>query len=149
MARRSKRKNSRGKSGLPMILLGAAAVIGVVVVGALALKPSQKESTAADTMSFSIEDYRRDASRLTGNIYRIEGRVEQIETLGNDRVVAISVPGNKMERLPLLVRSGVAGRTNLTRGDSFVFEVECCTGHSAEKKEVKGVLVVRKVETEK
>lgn len=149
MARRSKRKSRRGNSNTPMLLIVGAVVVLVVVAGALALKPSQREQTPAHEQgqSFSVEDYRRDASRFTGNVYRIEGRVEHIETLGNDRIVAVAVPGNRQERLPLLVRSGAAGRVNLTRGDSFLFEVECCTGHTDDQREVKGVLVVRQVET--
>ncbi len=149
MARRSKRKSRRGNSGTPMLLIMAAVVVLVVVAGALALKPSEREQNQAHEQgqNFSVEDYRRDASRFTGNVYRIEGRVEHIETLGNDRIVAVAVPGNRQERLPLLVRSGAAGRVNLTRGDSFLFEVECCTGHADDQREVKGVLVVRQVET--
>lgn len=147
MARRSKRKSRRGNSNTPMLLMMAAVVVLVVVAGAMALKPSQREQTHEQGQSFSVEDYRRDASRFTGNVYRIEGRVEHIETLGNDRIVAVAVPGNRQERLPLLVRSGAAGRVNLTRGDSFLFEVECCTGHTDDQREVKGVLVVRHVET--
>lgn len=147
MARRSKRKSRRGNSNTSMMLIIAAVVVLVVVAGAMALKPSQREQTPEQGQSFSVEDYRRDASRFTGNVYRIEGRVEHIETLGNDRIVAVAVPGNRQERLPLLVRSGAAGRVNLTRGDSFLFEVECCTGHTDDQREVKGVLVVRHVET--
>ena len=130
-----------------MLLMVAAVVVLVVVVVAMALKPSQREQTHEQGQSFRVEDYRRDASRFTGNVYRIEGRVEHIETLGNDRIVAVAVPGNRQERLPLLVRSGVAARVNLSRGDSFLFEVECCTGHTDDQREVKGVLVVRHVET--
>lgn len=147
MARRSKRKSRRGNSNTSMLLMMAAVVVLVVVAGAMALKPSQREQPHEQGQSFSVEDYRRDASRFTGNVYRIEGRVEHIETLGNDRIVAVAVPGNRQERLPLLVRSGAAGRVNLTRGDSFLFEVECCTGHTDDQREVKGVLVVRHVET--
>lgn len=150
MARRSKRKSRRGNSNTSMLLIIAAVVVLVVVAGALALKPSQREQShhsQEQGQGFSVEDYRRDASRFTGNVYRIEGRVEHIETLGNDRIVAVAVPGNRQERLPLLVRSGAAGRVNLTRGDSFLFEVECCTGHTDDQREVKGVLVVRNVET--
>lgn len=128
-------------------IIGAIAVILVIVIAAgVSLKPSQDEQQTADTR-FSISDYRRDASRLTGNRYRLEARVENIETLGNDRMVAVSIPGNKQERLPLLVKKGATGRVNLTRGDTFVFEVECRTGRSADGAEVKGVLVVNSVET--
>ena len=144
MARRKKKKGS-GSSRTPLaICIGAAAAL---VVGALALSGGHKRGTAAASQNFRISDYRTDASRFTNNRYSIEGRVENIETLGNDRLIAISIPGNKQERLPLLVRSGVAQGVNLTRGDTFRFDVECCTGHDDEQKEIKGVLVVRRVET--
>ena len=147
MARRSRRRSRRGNSNVPMLLVGIGAVLLVVIAAAFALKPEQKSGHAARQETFSVSDYRRDASRLTGNVYHIEGRVENIESLGNDRIVAVAVPGNGQERLPLLVRSGTAGKVNLTRGDSFIFKVECCTGHTEEQREVKGILVVRGVET--
>lgn len=147
MARRSRRRSRRGSSNLPLLVGGIIAVLLVVIVAALALKPTPESEDSSQRENFSVADYRRDASRLTGNVYRIEGRVEHIESLGNDRIVAVSVPENNQERLPLLVRSGAAGKVNLTRGDSFIFEVKCCTGHTDEQREVKGVLVVRRVET--
>ena len=60
-----------------MLLIIAAVVVLVVVAGALALKPSQREQSHSleQGQGFSVEDYRRDASRFTGNVYRIEGRV--------------------------------------------------------------------------
>lgn len=127
-------------------VIGGAIVVLTVLVGS-ALKPNKEEQTAATHANFSVASYRNDASRLTGNVYRLEGRVENIDSLGNDRLVAVSLEDNPQERLPLLVRSGVSGRTNLTRGDVFIFEVECCTGHTEEQREVKGILMVRKVET--
>ena len=130
-----------------MLLGGIGVVVLVVIMAALALKPEPEGKQSTRSESFRVADYRRDASRLTGNVYHIEGRVENIESLGNDRIVAVAVPGNNQERLPLLVRSGAAGKVNLTRGDSFIFKVECCTGHTEEQREVKGILVVRGVET--
>ena len=127
------------------ICIGAGAAL---VVALLAFSGGgRSHSVAATQQNFRIADYRTDASRYTNNRYSIEGRVENIETLGNDRLIAISIPGNNKERLPLLVRSGVAQGVNLTRGDSFLFDVECCTGHDDDQKEIKGVLVVRRVET--
>lgn len=118
-----------------------AAAVAVAVV--LVLGGSKADKSISN---FSIADYRNDASRLTGNSYRIVGHVENIETIGNDRMVAVSVDGAKQERLPLLVRQGVTGKVNLRRGDTFIFDVECRTGVDEEGKEVKGILVVRKVE---
>lgn len=131
---------------MPLIAGIVAIVLVVVVAAGSVLKPSEDEDHTAETR-FSIADYRRDASRLTGNSYRLTARVENIETLGNDRLVAVSIPGNKQERLPLLVKAGTTGRVNLTRGDTFIFEVDCRTGRTAEGAEVKGVLVVTSVET--
>ena len=61
--------------------------------------------------------------------------------------MAVSLPENSQERLPLLVRSGVTGRVNLTRGDTFVFEVVCRNGKDEQGLDVKGIMVVENVET--
>jgi hypothetical protein len=74
--------------------------------------------------------------------------VENIETLGNDRLVAVSLPNNQQERLPLLVRSGVTGRVNLTRGDTFVFDVVCRNGQDEQGLDVKGIMIVESVSAE-
>lgn len=130
-----------------MILGGAAVVLLLAIGAAVAMKPTNSAEESAESR-FSVADYRVDASRLTGNRYRLKARVENIETLGNDRLVAVSLPNNKQERLPLLVRSGVTGRVNLTRGDTFVFDVVCSNGKDNEGLDVKGIMIVEKVETE-
>ena len=130
-----------------MILGGAAVVLLLAIGAAVAMKPTNSAEESAESR-FSVADYRVDASRLTGNSYRLKARVENIETLGNDRLVAVSLPNNKKERLPLLVRSGVTGRVNLTRGDTFVFDVVCSNGKDDEGLDVKGIMIVEKVETE-
>lgn len=127
---------------------GVGGVILLAICAAVVLKPSETNEKSPDSR-FSIADYRQDASRLTGNTYRLKARVENIESLGNDRLVAVSLPGNKQERLPLLVRSGVTGRVNLTRGDVFVFSVICRNGKDDQGLDVKGVMLVENVETEK
>ena len=130
-----------------MILGGAAVVLLLAIGAAVAMKPTNSAEESAESR-FIVADYRVDASRLTGNSYRLKARVENIETLGNDRLVAVSLPNNKQERLPLLVRSGVTGRVNLTRGDTFVFDVVCSNGKDDEGLDVKGIMIVEKVETE-
>lgn len=130
-----------------MILGGAAVVLLLAIGAAVAMKPTNSAEESSESR-FSVADYRVDASRLTGNSYRLKARVENIETLGNDRLVAVSLPNNKQERLPLLVRSGVTGRVNLTRGDTFVFDVVCSNGKDDEGLDVKGIMIVEKVETE-
>lgn len=130
-----------------MILGGVGGVLLLAIGAAVAMKPSDSASSAAESR-FSVADYRMDASRLTGNTYRLKGRVENIETLGNDRLVAVSLPNNKQERLPLLVRSGVTGRVNLTRGDTFVFDVVCRNGQDEQGLDVKGIMIVESVSAE-
>ena len=144
---RKRRSSKNKKSQLPMILGGVGGVLLLAIGAAVAMKPSDSANTAAESR-FSVADYRMDASRLTGNTYRLKGRVENIETPGNDRLVAVSLPNNKQERLPLLVRSGVTGRVNLTRGDSFVFDVVCRNGQDEQGLDVKGIMIVESVSAE-
>ncbi len=144
---RKRRSSKNKKSQLPMILGGVGGVLLLAIGAAVAMKPSDSAASAAESR-FSVADYRMDASRLTGNTYRLKGRVENIETLGNDRLVAVSLPNNKQERLPLLVRSGVTGRVNLTRGDTFVFDVVCRNGQDEQGLDVKGIMIVESVSAE-
>lgn len=149
MARRS-RKGGRKDSGkaLPYIVgVGVVAMLGLGLHVALNASSDGGAGKAGADAGFDIAGYRTDASRLTGNRYRITARVENIDTLGNDRMVAVSVADNKQERLPLLVPASLSSRVNLTRGDTFVFDVECRTGRDERQQEVKGILVVRKIET--
>ncbi|MBR5890333.1 MAG: hypothetical protein IKY92_09855 [Akkermansia sp.] len=144
---RKRRSSKNKKSQLPLALGGGGAVLLLAIIAAVVMKPSENREDSSDAR-FRVADYRYDASRLTGNSYTLTGRVENIETLGNDRMVAVSLPNNPQERLPLLVRSGVTGRVNLTRGDTFTFHVVCRNGHDSQGGEVKGIMVVEKVEAE-
>lgn len=148
MARRSRKGGRRGSNQAVPFIIGAGVVLvlGCGLHVALNTSSDGGPGKTADA-GFDIAGYRTDASRLTGNRYRITARVENIDTLGNDRMVAVSVPDNKQERLPLLVPASVDSRVNLTRGDTFVFDVDCRTGHDENNREVKGILVVRKIET--
>lgn len=144
---RKRRSSKNKKSQLPLVLGGGGGVLLLALAAAVVMKPAENGGNSAESR-FSVADYRQDASRLTGNTYRLKARVENIETLGNDRLVAVSLPGNPQERLPLLVRSGVTGRVNLTRGDTFAFEVVCRNGKDEQGRDVKGIMLVEKVETE-
>lgn len=136
-----------------MLFLGvvaAAVLVLAALLGSGVLKKggsSREVEATAD--SFRIADYRRDGSRFAsaGNAYVFEGRVENIETIGNDRIVSISIPNNPDERLPLLVPGDAKLRTNLTRGDRFVFETTCTTGKAPDGSQVKGVLIVKNAQS--
>ena len=144
---RKRRSSKDKKSQLPVILGGAGGVLLLAAVAAVVMKPSEDPAMSQNSR-FSIADYRQDASRLTGNSYRLLARVENIESIGNDRLVAVSLPDNAQERLPLVVPAGVTGRVNLTRGDSFVFYVNCRNGKDEQGLAVKGIMLVEKVENE-
>lgn len=150
MARRSRKSSAKrgSKNWLgPAVGAAVALVLGTGLYMTLNGASSPSHRADEEASGFDIAAYRTDASRLTGNRYRIEGRVENIDTIGNERMVAVSVAGNNQERLPLLVPASLNSRVNLTRGDSFVFVAECRTGRDASQHEVKGILVVSRIET--
>ncbi len=126
--------------------IGAIVLLALVAFFSMSGKGGDSGAVAQD---FSIREYRHDGSRLAvpGNRYYLEGRIENIETLGNDRIVAISMMNNRNERLPLLVTKDTRLDVNLTRKDVFIFEVECRTGRDAGGNEIKGILVVKNAKT--
>lgn len=133
---------------VPAILIAAVLVVLGYALHSGVLKGGSSGGSMEPTADFRIADYRQDGSRFasSGNVYVFDGRVESIETIGNDRLICISIPHNPDERLPLLVPGG-ATKVNITRGDRFLFVASCRTGLSDEGEQVKGVLVVTRVET--
>ncbi len=148
MARRRKSSN-RGSSKTPIanyILIAIVILAGLFFLNKL-LKGSNSTELGEPTQNFSIADYRSDASRYAsvGNQYILEGRVEDIVERGRERLIIISMKNNAQERLPLLMPSSTKTDINVTRGDSFVFQVECQSGRDAEGNPVKGIFVIKKV----
>ena len=134
----------------PLLMVGGGALAAVVLLMVSGMfKDGGSVRGKTPTPNFRVADYRRDGSRFasSGNSYVFDGRVENIETIGNDRIISISIPDNPDERLPLLVPAHVKLKVNLTRGDRFLFETSCKTGRTAEGEQVKGVLVVKNAET--
>ena len=150
-ARRARKGSKKGsKQDLKPVIIAAAAIVvlaGVYMSGVFSKGNGTR--SLEPTPNFRISEYRKDGSRFASanNTYVFDGRVENIETLGNDRLVSISLPNNPNERLPLLIPGNVRLRTNLTRGDRFIFETSCQTGQTAEGEQVKGVLIVKSVQT--
>ncbi len=148
MARRRK-SSTRGTSKTPIanyILIAIAVLAGLFFLNKM-LKGSNSTELGEPSKNFSIADYRRDASRYAsvGNQYVLEGRVEDIVERGRERLIIISMKDNAQERLPLLLPSSTESDVNVTRGDSFVFQVECQSGRDSEGNPVKGVFVIKKV----
>ncbi|MFI3244846.1 MAG: hypothetical protein R3Y56_11400 [Akkermansia sp.] len=151
MARRRARKGGK-KGGGEKFYLIAAIVVGVLIAGVLFKSffgsPTGK-SDMTPTEDFSVASYRQDGSRFAavGNRYVLKATVESVITHGSDRLVVVSLAGNKGERLPLFLPASNQGRVNITRGDQFLFEVSCKTGRTDEGDQVKGVLVIQNVES--
>lgn len=148
-ARRARHSKKKGGAAALLLILGGVGVAALIaLLGSGVLRKSSVRGLEP-TAHFRIADYRKDGSRFAsaGNSYVFDGRVENIETIGNDRVVCISLADNPDERLPLLVPAQVNLRgVNLTRNDRFIFQVSCRTGTTPEGEQVRGVLVVNKVE---
>ena len=146
MARSSRRGRGK-KTNVTPLIIGGLGLLVVLLAAMLFFKPSSRSNTAAKP--FNIAQYRQDGSRFasTGNRYVLEGKVENIETHGDNRMVAISMANNRNERLPLLVPGANQLPINITRGDTFIFDVSCRTGRDAAGNEVKGILVVNDVRT--
>lgn len=146
MARSSRRGRGKKKNMTPLII-GGLCLLVTLLAGMLFFKPSARSGNEAKP--FNIAQYRQDGSRFasTGNRYVLEGKVENIETHGNNRMVAISMKNNRHERLPLLVLGSIPLQINITRGDTFIFDVSCRTGRDSAGNEVKGILVVNDVRT--
>ena len=134
---------------MPVFIGIGAIVVLALILGSGVLKKGGAARGLEPSPNFRISEYRQDGSRFasSGNVYVFDGRVENIETVGNERLVSISIPDNPDERLPLLVPGDVKLRVNLTRGDRFIFETTCRTGKTSDGKQVKGVLIVKNVET--
>ena len=143
MARSTRRGRSK-KKNYTSLVIGGLMVLVALLAAMLFLKPSTRSN---EPKPFNIAQYRQDGSRFasTGNRYVLEGKVESIETVGNNRLVAVSVRGNSNELLPLLVQGSTKLQVNITRGDTFIFDVSCRTGRDADGNEVKGILVVNDV----
>lgn len=156
MARRSSRRSKKTPQksfhlspATLRTLAGAGAVLLVVIALVQFLSPKSAKVDLTPS-NFRIDDYRRDGSRFAtpGNTYVLEAKVENIDTRGNDKLLSVSLPrqgGAKTDRLPLMLRDGKSGRVNVTRGDTFLFEVTCRNGQDEAGKPVKGILMVKSV----
>lgn len=143
--RRSSGKSAKGKSKTPLIL-GIVALVVLGIVGGKMLASGGSQTAGVDR-NFKIEDYRKSASKLAGNRYRLEAKIEGIMSRRNDRLLVVSLPGNpKNERLPILVEEGTGEGVNLSRGKTYIFNVECRNGFDLNGDIISGVLVTRSVE---
>ncbi len=124
MARRSKSK-SNSKSHLVVYLIIGVAVIGALVAGKFIL--GKRAQHFADLSELSISDFQAGATSLSGNKYRVTGKITQKEKWTPDQGQLIGVSVDQGEKgkgnIPIFVPAGI-DKTNLTRGQSYTFKVE-------------------------
>ncbi len=141
MARRRTKKGGNSKS---LLIVGGGVAVFVLAVAALLTQGGN--SDVPKQHDIDPADYRAHGSSKNGNTYVFTARVEDIDTIGDNRLLAVSCNGAPQERLPILVTPKTKTDVNITRGDSFIFTVKCMNGRDAEKNLVRGILVVKKVE---
>ncbi len=143
MARRKARRGKgKGKGNAGLIYIIAGVVLVAVLAIVLKSLGGGDEYSDARGSSFRLSEYRSGGgSGFIGNRYRLEGRVEEIRSQGDARLVCISLNDKRDDFLPLLVPGDVS--VNLSRGDTFLFDVECRNGKDAEGKPVKGIFIVK------
>jgi len=124
MARRS-RSTQKSKSNLAVYIIVGVAVIGALVVGKFILdKRAQHFSNLSE---LSILDFQKNANSLSGNEYRISGKIVEKLKWTSDRGQLISLAteqGDGAEGvLGIMVPAGI-DKVNLEKGHSYTFKVE-------------------------
>lgn len=122
MARRSR---SSHKSNTAVYIIVAAAVLGALVVGKIILdKRAQHFSNLSE---LSITDFQNNANSLSGNEYRVSGKIVEKLKWTSDRGQLISLATEQGDGeegvLGIMVPAGI-DQVNLEKGHSYTFKVE-------------------------
>ncbi len=120
MARRSKNKS---KSHLAVYLIIGAAVIGAMVIGKVVLNKRSQHFVGLSELT--VSDMQDGATTLSGNEYRLTGKITQKEkwTPDQGQLINVSVDEGEKGNIPVFVPAGV-DKTNLEKGQSYTFKVE-------------------------
>ncbi|MBK1829857.1 hypothetical protein JIN77_03915 [Verrucomicrobiaceae bacterium R5-34] len=124
MARRS-RSSQKSKSNTAVYIIVAAAVLGALVVGKIILdKRAQHFSNLSE---LSITDFQNNANSLSGNEYRVSGKIVEKLKWTSDRGQLISLATEQGDGeegvLGIMVPAGI-DQVNLEKGHSYTFKVE-------------------------
>ena len=124
MARRSKSKNSN-KSNLTVYAIIAIAVVAALIIGKIAL--DKRSQHFSDVSELSIKDFQENANSMSGNIYRVSGKISEKLKWTSDHGQLISLSTEQAEgqkgNLGIMVPAGI-DKVNLEKGHSYTFKVE-------------------------
>lgn len=129
MARRAKRPS-------PTPLLAAFLVVAAIAGAGFFFAGSGESATHRNTESINPATYLESASMLRGNVYKVEGRVDESLAWDPDagRLISLEAEG---EFLPLLVPASLAGEVNIQKEQRLRFIVEV---------DENGILLAREVD---
>jgi hypothetical protein len=115
VARRSKRTS-------PATLLAAILLVAVIVVAGILFAGSAGSTSQRTTESIDVPSYLENASMLRGNVYKVEGRVDESLAWDPDtgRLISLEADG---EFLPLLVPASLK-EVNIQKEQRLRFIVE-------------------------
>lgn len=124
MARRSRSK-SKSKSNTAVYMIVAAAVVAALVAGKFILdKRAQHFSNLSE---LSITDFQNNANSLSGNEYRVSGKITEKLKWTADRGQLVSLATEQDDgsqgMIGIMVPAGI-DKVNLEKGHSYTFKVE-------------------------
>ncbi|NWK56243.1 hypothetical protein HW115_11525 [Verrucomicrobiaceae bacterium N1E253] len=124
MARRSKSKQ-KNKSHLAVYLIIAAAVIGALAAGKMML--DKRAQHFAGLSELSVADFQQNANSLSGNEYRLTGKITETLKWTPDQGqliwVSSSQEDNGNSAIPVKIPANIK-KINLERGHTYTFRVE-------------------------
>jgi hypothetical protein len=122
MARRTK---SNSKTNLAVYLIIAVAVIGSLAVGKLFLDKRAQHFSGTNELPFL--DYRENPNSLSGNQYRVTGKItEKLKwTPDEGQLIGLFVDQGEQGKGPIGIRIPAnISQVNLERGNSYTFKVK-------------------------
>jgi len=123
MARRSKSKSNQKSHLVVYIIIAVAVIGGLAVVKSVIDKRAQHFSGLSE---LSISDYKANANSLSGNEYRITGKIaEKLKwTPDEGQLISISVDqGDKGQGSVGIMIPANVDKVNLERGHTYTFKV--------------------------
>lgn len=138
---------SKSSSGMDSKTLIIVALVCVIVAFFVfkdkdgSSSPSTKKSTTTEANTLPISDYMMRGSALRDNEYKLTGKVENRDIMGDGEIITLiveEVPG-KIDRIPVVMPKE-AKSINIEREQSYKFDVRI-----ENRGENKGLIIATKV----